>query len=76
MFLASVPSFVIGFALLILFAFTWKLLPSSGTAGVRVAHPPSRDTRLILFGPLSQVLRNELEEVLEQPFVLTARARG
>jgi peptide/nickel transport system permease protein len=30
----------------------------------------------VLFGPLSQVLRNELEEVLEQPFVLTARTRG
>ncbi|QAY72660.1 ABC transporter permease [Agromyces protaetiae] len=75
-FLASVPSFVVGFALLILFAFTWKLLPSSGTAGFPSLILPAATLALILFGPLSQVLRNELEEVLEQPFVLTARARG
>lgn len=75
-FLAAIPSFVIGFALLILFAFTWKVLPSSGTAGFPSLILPAVTLALILFGPLSQVLRNELEEVLEQPFVLTARSRG
>lgn len=75
-FLAAIPSFVIGFALLIVFAFTWNLLPSSGTSGFASLILPATTLALVLFGPLSQVLRNELEEVLEQPFVLTARARG
>lgn len=75
-FLAAAPSFVIGFALLFVFAFTFHLLPSGGTKGIASLILPAVTLALVLFGPLSQVLRNELEEVLEQPFVLTARARG
>lgn len=75
-FLAAAPSFVIGFGLLFLFAFTFRLLPSGGSNGFAALILPAVTLALVLFGPLSQVLRNELEEVLEQPFVLTARARG
>jgi len=75
-FLAAAPSFVIGFGLLFVFAFTLRILPSGGTNGFAALILPAVTLALVLFGPLSQVLRGELEEVLEQPFVLTARARG
>lgn len=74
--LAASPAFIIGFALLILFAFNWRLFPSGGTGGLETLVLPAATLALAIFGPLSQVLRNELEEVLEQPFVLTARSRG
>jgi peptide/nickel transport system permease protein len=75
-FLSAAPSFVIGFGLLFVFAFTFRLLPSGGSNGIAALVLPAVTLALVLFGPLSQVLRNELEEVLEQPFVLTARTRG
>lgn len=74
--LAASPSFIIGFAFLFIFAFTWRLLPSGGTGGLETLILPAATLALSIFGPLSQVLRNELEEVLEQPFILTARSRG
>lgn len=74
--LASTPSFVIGFALLIVFAFTLRLVPIGGNNGIPALVLPAATLALSVIGTLTQVLRNELEEVLEQPFILTARTRG
>src|SRR5690606_16610379 len=71
--LASTPSFVIGFALLIVFAFTLRLVPIGGNNGIPALVLPAATLALSVIGTLTQVLRNELEEVLEQPFILTAR---
>jgi peptide/nickel transport system permease protein len=71
-FLSAAPSFVIGFGLLFVFAFTFRLLPSGGSNGIAALVLPAVTLALVMFGPLTQVL----EEVLEQPFVLTARTRG
>jgi len=72
----SAPSFVIGILLLLLFSFHFHLFPASGSQGWRSLVLPSIALALPIAGVLTQVLRQELEDVLEQPFILTARARG
>lgn len=73
---ASTPTFVIGFGLLIAFAFTVPLFPIGGNNGPLALVLPAATLALAVIGTLTQVLRNELEDVLEQPFILTARTRG
>ena len=74
--LTTVPNFVIGIGLLFLFAYVLRVLPVAGSEGWRSLVLPV----LTLAAPggamLSQVLRNELNQILEQPFIVTARARG
>lgn len=74
--ISSVPNIVVGLGLLLFFAFYLDLLPSSGQDGWRTLILPSLTVAVPLITNLSQVLRNELEETLEQPFITTARARG
>jgi peptide/nickel transport system permease protein len=73
---ASMPTFVLGLVLLLVFAIGLKWLPVSGQDGVRSLVLPTFTLALPIAAVLAQVLRSELEDVLEQPFVLTARARG
>ncbi len=73
---AATPTFIIGFALLIVFSFTLRWFPIGGNQGLMALVLPALTLALAIFGTLSQVLRNELEDVLEQPFILTARSRG
>ncbi|WP_104165063.1 ABC transporter permease [Arthrobacter sp. SX1312] len=73
---AATPTFIIGFALLIVFSFTLRWFPIGGNQGPAALVLPALTLALAIFGTLSQVLRNELEDVLEQPFILTARSRG
>jgi peptide/nickel transport system permease protein len=74
--LSATPTFVIGIVLLIIFSFTLKVLPVSGNDGPRALILPMLTLALPIGAVLAQVLRSELEEVLEQPFILTARSRG
>jgi peptide/nickel transport system permease protein len=74
--LASTPTFVIGLVLLIVFSIGLHLFPVSGQDGLRSLVLPTFTLALPVTAVLSQVLRSELEDVLEQPFILTARARG
>ncbi|MFJ7883444.1 ABC transporter permease [Pseudomonas sp. NPDC096917] len=74
--LSSAPSFVIGLILLLVFAFGWHLLPPSGSNGWRALILPSIALALPVAAVLSQVLRQSLEDILEQPFIAMARARG
>ncbi|GII55988.1 ABC transporter permease [Planotetraspora thailandica] len=74
--LSATPTFVIGIVLLIVFSFTLKVLPVSGNDGPRALILPTLTLALPIGAVLAQVLRAELEEVLEQPFILTARTRG
>ncbi|MHA7189715.1 ABC transporter permease [Arthrobacter sp. MDT2-16] len=73
---AATPTFIIGFALLIVFSFTLRWFPIGGNQGPAALVLPALTLALAVFGTLSQVLRNELDDVLEQPFILTARSRG
>ncbi|WP_278043888.1 ABC transporter permease [Protofrankia symbiont of Coriaria ruscifolia] len=74
--LASTPTFWLGVLLLVLFSFTLHIFPVSGNAGVSALVLPAVTLALPIGAMLSQVLRESLEDVLERPFVLTARARG
>ncbi|PJY96621.1 ABC transporter permease [Pseudomonas donghuensis] len=74
--LSSAPSFVIGIVLLLLFSFGWHLLPPSGSNSWQALILPSLALALPVAAVLTQVLRQELEDILEQPFIAMARARG
>lgn len=76
MILASMPTFVVGLLLMTAFSTELKLFPISGEDGFRSLVLPAFTLALPISAVLTQVLRTELEDVLEQPFVLTARARG
>lgn len=74
--LASMPTFVVGLVLLIIFGLELDWLPISGETGPASLVLPVLTLALPISAVLTQVLRSQLEEVLEQPFILTARARG
>lgn len=73
---ASAPVFWIGILLLLAFSFTWRWFPVSGADGWRALVLPAITLALPSAGLLAQVLREAMEKALEQPFVVTARARG
>ncbi|HIQ17445.1 MAG TPA: ABC transporter permease [Novosphingobium capsulatum] len=74
--LISMPSFVLGIAFLLVFAFYWPVFPVADAPGLAGLALPVITLALPIAATLSQILRAELELVLEQPFILTARARG
>jgi peptide/nickel transport system permease protein len=74
--LASMPTFVVGLILLIIFGLKLSVLPISGNQGFESIILPGLTLAFPIAAVLAQVLTSELEEVLEQPFILTARARG
>jgi len=74
--LASLPSFWLGIVLLTVFSFTLGWFPSIGGEGWRGLVLPTLTLALPLGAVLAQVVRASVEEVLEEPFVVTARARG
>ncbi|GAA4282488.1 ABC transporter permease [Brevibacterium daeguense] len=73
---ASTPVFWLGLLLLSLFSYGLGWFPSISTSDPRSLVLPSVTLGLPIGGLLTQVLRTALEEALEQPFVLSARARG
>lgn len=73
---SSMPSFVVGIFLLLLFSFTFPIFPSAGSQGWKSLVLPTFALALPIIAILTQVLRQELEDILEQPFITMARARG
>jgi len=72
----AVPSFWIGLILLSVFAFAIPIFPSTGADGPASLVLPALTLSLPLAGVLGQILRERLDETLEQPHTLTARTRG
>lgn len=72
----SMPAFWIGLLLLTFFSFQWPLFPVVGDYSWRSLVLPVATLSLAIFGTLSQVMREEMDLALEQPFALTARTRG
>ncbi|MEU4325972.1 ABC transporter permease [Nonomuraea dietziae] len=72
----SVPPFLIGILLLFVFSFSLGWFPVSGAKDASALVLPALTLGLPIAGTLGQVLREGLERALEQPFAVTARARG
>ncbi|SCG40744.1 ABC transporter permease [Micromonospora humi] len=74
--LVSTPSFLIGIVLLSVLSFRFGLFPVAGAHGFGSLVLPAVTLALPIAGLLAQVLRDGLDRALDEPFVLTARARG
>jgi peptide/nickel transport system permease protein len=72
----AVPSFWLGILLLTLFSFQLHWFPAIGANGLRGLVLPAVALGLAPAAMLSQVLRQGLERVLDEPFIVTAQARG
>jgi peptide/nickel transport system permease protein len=73
---SSTPPFVLGILLLLVFSFQLRWFPASGNRSAASQVLPALTVALPLAALMAQVLRQELEGVLEQPFITMARARG
>ncbi|MEW1584327.1 ABC transporter permease [Micromonospora vinacea] len=74
--LVSTPPFLIGLLLLSVLSFRFGLFPVSGDRGIAALVLPAVTLALPIAGLLAQVLRDGIDKALDEPFVLTARARG
>ncbi len=74
--LATLPPYWLGTILLVVFAVQLRIFPVEGGTSLAGLVLPTTSLALPLAGFLGQVLQDEFARVLEQPFVLSARARG
>lgn len=74
--LAALPQYWLGIVLLVVFAFQLHLLPVVGDGGPAGLVLPALTLALPLAGFLGQVTRDEFSSAMEQPFTVSARARG
>jgi peptide/nickel transport system permease protein len=74
--IVSTPPFLIGIVLLSVFSFRFGLFPVSGDRGWAALVLPAVTMGLPIAGVLAQVLRDGLDRALDEPFAVTARARG
>src|SRR5690242_17275327 len=74
--LAALPQYWLGIVLLVVFAFHLHVLPVVGDGGVEGLVLPALTLALPLAGFLGQVTRHEFSSAMEQPFAVSARARG
>lgn len=87
--LDAVPSFIVGMVLLILFAFTWRILPHRGLNGIavrgawniftdRVRHLVLPVSAMVLMSFPSKyiLIRNHASALMTEKYLLYARARG
>ncbi|QEM48491.1 ABC transporter permease [Mycolicibacterium grossiae] len=75
-FLAALPQYWLGIVLLVIFAFHLHVLPVVGDGGLEGLVLPALTLALPLAGFLGQVTRDEFSVAMEQPFAVSARARG
>src|SRR5205823_14925880 len=73
---ASVPSFVLGFVLIILFALTLHLMPTSGWGKPENYVLPVLTLGLNQAALLTRITRASVLDVNRQDFMRTARAKG
>ncbi|MFC4946019.1 ABC transporter permease [Pseudonocardia sp. GCM10023141] len=72
----SLPVFWVGLMLVELFSFQLRLLPSVGARGVESLVLPAITLGLPTGALVAQVLAKSLSQALEEPYVVTARAKG
>ncbi|MCO6403480.1 ABC transporter permease subunit [Aurantimonas endophytica] len=72
----SMPNFFLGILMILLFAMTWRVLPSSGAGSFEHLIMPAVTLGTSYAATVGRFTRSSLLEVLHQPFMRTARAKG
>jgi peptide/nickel transport system permease protein len=72
----SVPVFWSGLLIMLFFSLRLKLFPPSGTGGLRFLILPAITLSLPALATLARITRSVTIEILEAPFINTARAKG
>ena len=72
----SVPVFWSGLLLMLLFSLRLRLLPPSGTGGVQYILLPAITLSLPALATLVRVTRIMVIDIMDMPFIRTARAKG
>jgi peptide/nickel transport system permease protein len=72
----SVPNFWLAIMMILLFAVSWGLLPTSGRGGVAHVVMPAAAIAINLMALLTRMVRSTMIEMLSEDYVRTARAKG
>ncbi|OQY05592.1 MAG: ABC transporter permease [Desulfobacteraceae bacterium 4572_123] len=72
----SIPNFFLGVLLIILFSVTWRLLPSAGSESWRHYIMPVITMATAEASVFARFMRSSMLEVLSQPYIRTAMAKG
>jgi len=72
----AIPQFWLGIMLITVFSFGLRLFPSTGANGPIALVLPTLALGVPVAATLSQVMRDSLEKTLDEPFIVTVRARG
>jgi len=72
----SMPSFWLGFILIDAFSFRLGFLPASGSSGIRALILPAVSLGLMAAGVVARLVRSTMLDVLQQEYIVTARAKG
>lgn len=72
----AVPNFVIAIFMILIFAFTWNVLPVVGNGTWAHFIMPTIAMSTILIASVTRFTRNAMLDVLGQDFMRTARAKG
>jgi len=72
----AVPTFWLGIALIQLFSFHWRLIPVINPGFWQGLILPVATLAVPISAPLAQLLMRNIDQVLTQPYVAVARAKG
>ena len=72
----SMPSFWIGFMLIMVFAVKYRLLPTTGAGSFKNLILPSITLGVSIAAIIARFTRSSVIEVLKEDYVRTARAKG
>lgn len=72
----SVPNFWLAIMMILLFAVSWGLLPTSGRGGVLHVIMPATAIAINLAALLTRLVRTTMIEALAEDYVRTARSKG
>jgi peptide/nickel transport system permease protein len=72
----SVPNFWLAIMMILLFAVSWGVLPTSGRGGVAHVVMPAFAIAINLMALLTRLVRTTMIEVLSEDFVRTGRGKG
>jgi ABC-type dipeptide/oligopeptide/nickel transport system permease component len=72
----SIPVFILGVFLVLVFSLRWSILPASGDVGIQALILPAVTLSGPVYAPIARIFRTTLLEVAEEPHVRTAVAKG